>query len=478
MPQNFEKIRKVKDDNLKTLFKKPNVNGVGIGYKIENNRVTKELCIRIYVEEKKNKSQLREKEIIPERIGDFKTDVIAVGRIRFQACDQKTRKRPFYGGDSGGSCHSIAYGYIMAGTMGCKVVDKSDGKYCVLSNNHVFADMDNDGQTRAHAGDTIIQPGSLDGGTCAGGADTIGTLKRWIPFLVHGDNRVDAAIAELTNSGDMSSSIGCDVGHVAGIRTLEADDTDVLQVQKCGRTTCHTTGTVTDIDAAVNVSYEVLTPTGIVVQTFHFVHQILTTSMSSAGDSGSLIMDMDRKAVGLLFAGSAVITITNPIQQVLDDLNIEFPVSIIPCTSGGPFHCMPGGPDSWIHCRIGGPDRGLHCIIGGPDREIHCRIGGPDSHVLCRPGGPDTPPWHLCTSGGPFIIRCLACGPDSPMTCGSGGPDNLVDILQCAAGPGLDFRFKIPFEDPSRFVILDVSTLPQAQKKAFMKLLEEIGKVR
>ncbi len=478
MTQIFEKIKKAKDDNQKALFKKPNVNGVGIGYKIENNKVTDELCIRIYVEEKKNRSQLREKELIPERIGDFKTDVIAVGKIRFQACDQKTRKRPFIGGDSGGSCHSIAFGYIMAGTMGCKVVDKSDGKYCILSNNHVFADMDNDGQTRAHAGDTIIQPGSLDGGTCAGGADTVATLKRWIPFLVSGDNRVDAAIAELTNSGDMSSGIGCDIGSVAGIRTLEAADTDSLQVQKCGRTTCYTTGTVTDIDAAVNVSYEVLTPTGIVVQTFHFIHQILTTSMSSAGDSGSLILDMDRKAVGLLFAGSAVITVANPIERVLNDLNIEFPVSAIPCRSGGPFHCLPGGPDTDIHCRIGGPDRPFHCRIGGPDRDLHCRIGGPDTHIHCRIGGPDLPPWGECRTGGPFIIRCLACGPDSPMACGIGGPNNLVDILQCAAGPGLDFKFKIPFEDPSRFVILDVATLPPAQKKAFMKMLEEMARAR
>jgi hypothetical protein len=475
MPQDFEKIRKVKNDHLKSLFKKSNVNGVGIGYKIVDGQLTDELCIRVYVEEKKNRSQMNEKELIPERLGDFKTDVIAIGRIRFQQCDQQTRKRPFVGGDSGGSCHSIAYGYIMAGTLGCKVVDRSDGRSCVLSNNHVLADMDNDGQVRAHVGDTTIQQGSLDGGTCAGGADTIGNLKRWIPFLVHGDNRVDCAISELINSGDMSSSIGCGIGRVAGVRTLVPADIDTLQVQKCGRTTCYTTGTVTDIDATVDVSYEVLTAGGIVVQTFRFIHQILTTAMSDAGDSGSLILDMSRKAVGLLFAGSDVTTVANPIQQVLDDLNIEFPPSMIPCVAGGPLHCIPGGPDRVIHCRMGGPEWGFHCRIGGPDRELHCLMGGPDSPILCRIGGPDSP--HVvCKAGGPFIIRCLACGPDSPMACGIGGPNDLVDILQCAAGPGLDFKFKIPIEDPSRFIILDVSKLPQAQKKAFMKMLEEMAR--
>lgn len=45
-------------------------------------------------------------------------------------------------------------------------------------------------------------------------------------------------------------------------------------------------------------------------------HQILTTPMSAGGDSGSLLMKRDLSAVGLLYAGSAMITIYNHIGDV------------------------------------------------------------------------------------------------------------------------------------------------------------------
>jgi hypothetical protein len=46
--------------------------------------------------------------------------------------------------------------------------------------------------------------------------------------------------------------------------------------------------------------------------------------MSQGGDSGSLVVAGDsQNAVGLLFAGSAQSTIFNPIQAVLDCLELE-----------------------------------------------------------------------------------------------------------------------------------------------------------
>jgi hypothetical protein len=38
--------------------------------------------------------------------------------------------------------------------------------------------------------------------------------------------------------------------------------------------------------------------------------------MSAGGDSGSLVLDVDDNAVGLLFAGSSAVTIINNIQFV------------------------------------------------------------------------------------------------------------------------------------------------------------------
>jgi hypothetical protein len=465
MNSSAEKIRQVKDKNIDSLLKKANVVGAGIGRRIKGGQLTEELCLKIYVEKKMAKSQLSSKNLVQEEIKGVKTDIVGVGKIRFFQCNQKTRKRPAVGGDSCGSCHSLRYGYIMAGTLGCVVIDNTDGKRCILSNNHVLADMDSDADSRASVGDPLVQQGTMDGGSCT--TDRIATLKRWIPFQTASDNLVDAAIGEITTDSDVNNEIGCDIGQVNGIRDLVADDIDSLQVQKCGRTTCHTTGTVIDIDATVDVGYEVLTDTGIEARTFRFIHQILTTSMSDSGDSGSLIMDMDRRAVGLLFAGSDVITIANPIQTVFDELDIEFPTPEL--------HCYVGGPDMEIHCAVGGP--GYPCVAGGP-LQLHCRIGGPDRKIdFCTIGGPnivDIP----CHAGGPYLIKCLACGPDSPIGCGAGGPDLLIDTIQCAAGPGIDFRFKIPFENPKRLAILDTTKIPKSMQKAFIEMMKAMAKER
>jgi hypothetical protein len=54
-----------------------------------------------------------------------------------------------------------------------------------------------------------------------------------------------------------------------------------------------------------------------------FDGQIVTTAMSQPGDSGSLLVAGDSLlAVGLLFAGSTDATIYNPIQSVLDLLEV------------------------------------------------------------------------------------------------------------------------------------------------------------
>ena len=55
-----------------------------------------------------------------------------------------------------------------------------------------------------------------------------------------------------------------------------------------------------------------------------FEDQILAGAMSQGGDSGSLVLDKDNNAVGLLFAGSNTSTLMNPIQYVLDAFGVEF----------------------------------------------------------------------------------------------------------------------------------------------------------
>lgn len=92
-----------------------------------------------------------------------------------------------------------------------------------------------------------------------------------------------------------------------------------MKVKKCGRTTEFTKGTITAINATVNINYGA--PNGVA----QFVGQIITTNISAGSDSGSLVVvdgkgknkNDDRKPVGLLYAGSSSITILNPIEPVL-----------------------------------------------------------------------------------------------------------------------------------------------------------------
>jgi hypothetical protein len=86
-------------------------------------------------------------------------------------------------------------------------------------------------------------------------------------------------------------------------------------LQKMGRTTGYTTDQVTQLDVTVSVDY------GGKIATFR--NQLMAGAMSQGGDSGSAVLDMNKRVVGLLFAGSNTTTIMNPIQLVLDGLQVQ-----------------------------------------------------------------------------------------------------------------------------------------------------------
>ena len=91
-----------------------------------------------------------------------------------------------------------------------------------------------------------------------------------------------------------------------------------MQVQKTGRTTGHTRGLITQLDATLRIDYD--------GHTALFTGQLVAGPMSEPGDSGSAVLDMDGRVVGLLFAGSEAITIINPIDEVFAALNVELVV--------------------------------------------------------------------------------------------------------------------------------------------------------
>jgi len=171
-------------------------------------------------------------------------------------------------------------------------------RYYILSNNHVLANSND-----ASLGDRILQPGPHDGGTQP--ADVIGRLSRFVPIKFDGScNYVDAAIAEVP-----FHEIDRDIYWNGYPASAAMAATAGMLLKKTGRTTNFTTGKVTAIGATVNINYG----GGKVAK---FCNQIVTTAMSAGGDSGSLVLDEANHPVGLLFAGSSVATILNPIALV------------------------------------------------------------------------------------------------------------------------------------------------------------------
>lgn len=204
---------------------------------------------------------------------------------------------------------SLGHFAITAGTAGSGCYDRAvnpgiPSRSYILSNNHVLANSND-----ANIGDAIYQPGPYDGG---GPSDQIGALHHYVPIRFDGsDNLVDAAVAEVP-----FDDFTREIYYLGYVNHMYAPVVVGDIVKKTGRTTNFTTGRVISVDATVNVNYG----GGKVGK---FVKQIITTSMSAGGDSGSLVLDTDNNAVGLLFAGSSVVTIMNNILFVQALLNVR-----------------------------------------------------------------------------------------------------------------------------------------------------------
>src|SRR4030095_1212363 len=319
MNKTFHEIKPVKESVTHDIMKRDGVTGVGIGYKYTGGKKTDDLSIRVYVEKKKDRIGKDEK--IPSEIDGVKTDVIerkfvlqpmrvAVKEIEIQS--DTGRYEPLKGGISIGPCPAVN-GFIYVGTLGIIVTDNSTKNTMLLSNFHVMC-IDNQWQV----GDTMAQPGRVDGGNCPG--DVVGTLQKAVL-----NDKVDCAVSSSTARKSV-----CEVVDIGAINGTEAASLN-MPVRKRGRTTGLTYGHVDDVDLTVSVDYE----DGLGTVTLH--HQIgvqVDSSKSSKfgdhGDSGSVVVSDSNKVVGLHFAGSTDGTsgVANPIQDVLTALNVSL------CTQG------------------------------------------------------------------------------------------------------------------------------------------------
>ena len=285
------------------------IQGVGIAPKVTKGELQDEIVLKIYVEKKLPKSKVRY--VVPGEIPfpglgiSVATDVEEIGKVEPEVFSGRVRPAS--------PASSIGHPSVSAGTFGCLVRKRgtTTGLY-ILSNSHVIA---NEGLARI--GDPIIQPGKADGGRRA--KDEIAKLADWMPFKFSRagyPNFVDAAIARVRSRNHVTSVIrgnGVPTGASVSVRRD-------MKVQKTGRTTDRTTGTIKDVDFRIALQYK--RPTGTQGRV-GFKQQVLCTRFTSDGDSGSLVLNMNGKAVGLHFAGSPSTSIFNRIAAVLNAFKIE-----------------------------------------------------------------------------------------------------------------------------------------------------------
>jgi hypothetical protein len=197
-------------------------------------------------------------------------------------------------GSSGGNADDSADNKCCSGTLGSLLF--SGTKKYILSNNHVIGAMGH-----ATNGAAIIQPGLVDNGCLP-----TRSVGRFVVAAAITDN-VDAAIAELLPSTMDPTGTILGIGLPSG---EGVDPVSEMPVQKSGRSTGVTHGTIFSYPTNVNVDYSGLCrfPER---KRITFKNQVVIATdpgspFAATGDSGSLLMTEDKQPVGLLFAGSNV----------------------------------------------------------------------------------------------------------------------------------------------------------------------------
>jgi hypothetical protein len=224
----------------------------------------------------------------------------------------QARQRPLLIGSS------LGHYAITAGTLGAIALHRKTRRPVMLSNNHILANED-----RGKIGDAILQPGAYDGGSKT--RDRVGKLLDFVPLKTTA-NLVDAASAAVDEGVSFDGQTLTGLGQLRGLRSTALEPGEV--VAKVGRTTGLTRGVVTAIELDdVVVEFD----RGELGFDRQFeIEGADNEAFSAGGDSGSLIVDDDGNACGLLFAGSDQggrngkgLTNANDLTLVLEALNLE-----------------------------------------------------------------------------------------------------------------------------------------------------------
>lgn len=290
--------------NLMSYLQQPNINSVGIGYKVIDGQTTKKLAVQFTVDEKiSNLESITELGSMPIPKSfqvdgeDVSTDVLqrsyepAYKIVSEVSRNQrKDRLDPVVPGIS---CANVN---VTAGTLGGLVYDTEDGTPYILSNWHVLHG------SNGEIGDPIVQPGPLD--------DNSGVSRNRVGTLVRSHLGLAGDCAISTISGRDANPTILDLD-VTPVRVAKAELGD--RVVKSGRTTAVTHGIVTRVAVTSRIDYQgtvgVQSIGGFEIEPDPDL-PAPNDEISMGGDSGSFWLTKDPKTgevldvvVGLHFAG-------------------------------------------------------------------------------------------------------------------------------------------------------------------------------
>ncbi|MPQ43297.1 hypothetical protein [Clostridium tarantellae] len=316
------------EDSIKNIIKnyssffhnKKNVLGVALGYKHIKNINTNIPSLHVFVKKKIPINKLFKDELIPENFLGIKTDVIECGEINIfnnhtKSVNNKyilkpqfliSKVRPLQAGFSIGPLF-----HRHSGTLGCIVFDNKRNKPHILGNNHVLTYFN-----KMPKGTPILQPSLKDSNATL--FNTVATLTKFVSlnfkkseYDKRSKNEVDCAIAKL-NPGIKYTKNIYKIGPVLNYTDAKLE----TYVQKSGRTTGYTIGTIDSINASFSIGKDSFAA--------YFENLIITSKMCEAGDSGAMVMDFSNRALGIILGSSEQKSFVIPIKPILKLLDIHF----------------------------------------------------------------------------------------------------------------------------------------------------------
>lgn len=280
----------------------------------------------------KQKLSAGERKIMPGKLpGGFNVEYVHGGVAQVRGNPPSPHNhRPYFEKNGRYCCGSSVFpaNCIGAGTLGLLARDK-EGLLYGVSNNHVSGACNH-----AQPGLPILAPGAVDVSADNCAPFTIGRHVRLLPINDGIPENVDISVNwdaccfALTDDDRVSSM----QGNAYDTPEEVADPVPGMIVEKIGRTTGHTHGVIVAQSASpIPVSYNVR-EYGIQKVVFFeevFIVQSHPHPFSKPGDSGSLVVSLDRhgvrRSVGLVFAGDPEkgLSFILPLRPILDKLELD-----------------------------------------------------------------------------------------------------------------------------------------------------------